>query len=163
MAGIEVENVASIVQSIFATMMDLSVEMAERYSPPQGDRLTASVFLEGSWNGAVSIECSRQQACDLAGRFLCGDAPSEVDDDVRDVMGELANIIGGNFKSTLGADVRLSVPSVIDGSDYEVRVCGTGKCEQLGFRYAGGDFSVLVRANDVRTHRSQAASPNNLN
>jgi len=150
------ENVASIVQSIFTTMLELRVQKSERSTARHGARVTASVFLEGSWNGAVAIECTRKQACDFAGKFLCSDPPLEVDDDVRDVMGELANIIGGNFKSTLGPDVFLSVPSVIDGSDYEVRICGADKRNEVGFEYEGGDFIVTVReSNDVRIPRLQ--------
>jgi len=152
------ENVAEIVQSIFSTMMDLPVRIIEEHAHSQGQRLTASVYLEGSWNGAVSIECTRQQACDFAGRFLSCDPPPAVDDDVRDVMGELANIVGGNFKSTLGPDVRLSVPSVIDGGDYEVRVCGAAASNKIGFRYDGGDFFVAVLKNhEMRAPRSAPA------
>lgn len=144
------ESVASIVQSVFTTMLELPVQTSEKNASRQGARVTASVFLEGTWNGAVSIECTRQQACDFAGKFLCSDPPSEVNDDVRDVMGELANIIGGNFKSTLGPNVFLSVPSVIDGSDYEVRVCCSGRRNEVGFEYEGGEFIVTVRESDDR-------------
>ncbi len=47
------------------------------------------------------FECDRQLACQFAGRFLSVDAPESVNDDVRDVLGELANMIGGNMKSAL--------------------------------------------------------------
>ena len=33
--------------------------------------------------------------------------PDTVDDDMRDVLGELANMIGGNMKCVLGAGIRL--------------------------------------------------------
>jgi len=158
-AEIEIADVASIVQDIFSTMMDLSVCKVEGPITPPGDRLTSSVYLEGSWKGAVSVECSRQQACDFAGRFLASDPPPAVDDDVRDVMGEIVNMIGGNFKASLGSDVRLSVPSVIDGSDYEIRICGSATCNKVAFRYEGGDFLVTVLTNHgVRPARSGAAS-----
>ena len=44
------------------------------------------------------FECTRDQACQLAGRFLAMDPPEAVDDDVRDMLGELANMIGGNYE-----------------------------------------------------------------
>ncbi len=53
------------------------------------------------WNGAVLLECDRRQACRFAGRFLSMDPPETVDDVVRDVLGELANMIGGNLKCIL--------------------------------------------------------------
>jgi chemotaxis protein CheX len=50
--------------------------------------------------------------------------PESVDDDVRDVMGELANMVAGNLKCTFAPGIRLSIPTVTDGSDYNVRICG---------------------------------------
>ena len=140
-------NVGSIVQTIFSTMLDLPVEVVEEHQPALGDRVTSSVYLEGNWNGAVAMQCSREQACQFAAQFLCIDAPAEVNDDVRDVMGEIANMIGGNFKATMGADVRLSLPSVIDGSDYEIRVCGSATREEVWFSCEGGEFCVSVLTN----------------
>jgi chemotaxis protein CheX len=138
------ETVMQIVESIFVTMMDLNVCAAEAPCFPLGEHLTSSVYLEGEWNGAVSLECNRQQACHFAGKFLSMDPPDAVDDDVRDVLGELANMIGGNLKSIMATDVRLSMPSVIDGANYELRVCGSGIHERMGFQFEGGDFCVTV-------------------
>ena len=90
-----------------------------------GDRITSSVYLEGEWNGAISFECNRKHACQIARQFLASEPPEDVDADVRDVIGELANMIGGNIKSAIATDVRLSLPSVIDGSNYELHVCGS--------------------------------------
>ncbi len=143
---LNVETVAEIVQSIFSTMMDLPVSVISSPRVPSSDKLTSSVYLEGTWNGAVTVECTRKQACQFAGKILAIDPPDEVDNDVRDVIGELANMIGGNMKSAMGTDVRLSLPSVIDGSDYEVRVCGSQVREDIAFRYDGGDFWVSVLA-----------------
>lgn len=147
-AELTVDTIAEIVQSIFSTMMDLQVSINNktRQKGPSADRLTSSVYLEGTWNGAVSVECSRKQACQFAGLILASDPPEEVDNDVRDVIGELANMIGGNMKSAMGTDVRLSLPSVIDGSNYEIRVVGSQSRDDIGFSYEGGDFWVSVLA-----------------
>ena len=148
---VSVEIVAQIVESIFVTMMDLEVSASETPSLPVGDRLTSSVYLEGDWNGAVSLECNREQACQFAGRLLSMDPPATVDDDVRDALGELANMIGGNLKSSMGANARLSMPSVIVGNDYELRICGSETQSRLAFQLNGGNFWVTVSAKDGET------------
>jgi chemotaxis protein CheX len=151
--GIEI-NVGSIVQTIFSTMLDFPVEVVEKPEVASGERLTSSVYLEGTWNGAVSMQCSRVQACQFAAQFLAIDPPAEVDDDVRDVMGEIANMIGGNFKASMGADVRLSLPSVIDGSDYGIHVCGSATRDEVWFSSDSGYFCVSVLSNQgTRTSR----------
>ena len=141
---VSVEMVAEIVKSVFLTMMDLEVVQSEVPSTPTGERLTSFVQLTGEWNGAVMFECTRHQACQFAGRILGMDAPEAVDDDVRDMLGELANMIGGNMKCGMTAGVRLSMPTVLDGSDYDLRVCGSQVQERLSFDCAEGAFWVTV-------------------
>jgi hypothetical protein len=62
------------------------------------------------------------------------------------VLGELANMIGGNLKCVLTRGIRLSMPSVVDGSDYSLRVCGAEIRERLAFGCAEGPFWVTVLA-----------------
>jgi chemotaxis protein CheX len=137
-------ELAQIVESVFATM--LSLEVSECGTPwfPNGERLTAAVHLAGDWSGAVLLECDRSQACRFAGRFLSSDPPGTVDDVVRDVLGELANMIGGNLKCVLMRGIRLSMPSVVDGSDYSLRVCGAEVRERIAFLCAEGLFWITV-------------------
>jgi len=146
--NVSIEKVRSdlieIVRSVFGTMM--SLEVVESGVPwfPSGDRLTATVYLTGEWNGAVLLECDRAAACRFAGRFLAMDPPETVDDVVRDVIGELANMIGGNLKSVLSAGIRLSMPSVVDGGNYHLRICGAPVRERLCFDSDDGLFWVTV-------------------
>jgi chemotaxis protein CheX len=136
--------VAQIVESVFESM--LSLEAVESAAPwfPGADRLTAVVHLTGDWSGAVLLECDRRQACRFAGRFLSLDTPHTVDDVVRDVLGELANMIGGNMKCVLTRGILLSMPSVVDGNDYSLRVCGAEVRQRLAFQCAEGPFWVTV-------------------
>lgn len=147
--GVCLNTVAQVVESIFTTMMEIDVCATDAPWRPNRDRLTSSVYLEGEWNGAVSLVCDRHQAREFAGKFLSMEPPEAIDNDVRDVLGELANMIGGNIKSMMEKNVRLSLPSVIDGSNYELRVCGSHIEEAVGFRFYGGDFWVLVCAQDI--------------
>lgn len=139
-------DLTQIVESVFSAMFGLE---ASGFGPlwfAGGDRLTAAVHLAGAWNGAVLIECERAQACRFAGRFLSIDTPASMDDVVRDVLGEIANMIGGNLKSALTKGITISMPSVVDGSDYSMRVCGAEVRAQIGFQSDEGPFWVTVLA-----------------
>ena len=146
--------VTEIVQSIFSTMIGLDVSVSDTPWSSKGDRLTSTVYLEGDWNGAVSFECSGEHACQIAGHFMAAEPPAAVDDDVRDVLGELANMIGGNVKSVIATDVRLSLPSVIDGSNYELHVCGSDTSEKMAFQFPGGVFWVSVLKKGCQNKRT---------
>ena len=144
-------ELAQIVESVFATMTNLEVSRCEAPWFLSEDRLTSAVHLSGDWNGAALFECNRRQACNLAGRFLSMDPPDTVDDVVRDVLGELANMIGGNMKCVIprGA-ISLSMPSVVDGSNYSLRVCGAALQVRMAFQSDEGVFWVTVVATEPR-------------
>lgn len=143
-AEVSVDILTQIVQSVFETMMSLDASPCDAPWSRAGDRMTSLVYLTGDWNGAVMLECTPQQACQFAGRILCMDPPETADDDVRDVLGELANMVGGNMKSGMSTGVRLSMPSVMNGRDYDVRVCGSEVQERLAFQCEDGNFWVTV-------------------
>ena len=150
-SDVSVETVTQIVESIFTTMMDIPVSVSTAPWLPAGDRLTSSVHLEGDWSGVVALECNREQACRFAGQLLSMNPPSAVDDDVRDALGELANMIGGNLKSTLATQARLSMPSVIDGSSNEFPACSPDAHNKIAFSFPGGDFWITVLARNGPT------------
>lgn len=143
---VNAEMLTQIVGSVFITMMNLEVLPSEIMWSPSHDQLTSVVHLSGDWNGALLFECNRWEACRFAGRFLSMDPPDEVNDDVRDVLGELANMIGGNMKCAVTTGLSLSMPSVTDGSDYGLRVCGSEIHDRIGFECAEGPFWVTILA-----------------
>jgi hypothetical protein len=54
-------------------------------------------------------------------------------------------MIGGNLKSVLPHGVALSMPSVVAGSDYALRICGgNAESERLAFNSPAGSFWVTL-------------------
>ena len=146
LTNVNAEMLAQTVEAVFLNMMNLEVSPSGTAWAPSHDQLTSAVHLSGVWNGALLFECDRRQACQFAGRFLSMETPEAVTDDVRDVLGELANMLGGNMKSALATGLSLSMPSVTDGSDYGLRVCGSEVHDRLAFRCADGPFWVTLLA-----------------
>jgi chemotaxis protein CheX len=138
--------IEQIVESVFTNMLGLEVYRCDALWGPDADRVTATVRLLGDWNETLLLECSHWQACHFAGRLLSADAPDTVDDDVRDALGELANIIGGNMKIGMARGLKMSMPSVTDDTDYGLR---TRACEiesRLAFACVEGLFWVTLLA-----------------
>jgi chemotaxis protein CheX len=152
---IQLGELAQIVDYVFGTMVHLEVRESKQPWIPTADQLTASIHLLGEWRGALALECNRKEACAFAGRFLSIDPPQQVDDVVRDVIGELANMIGGNLKCVLAGGLKLSMPSVVDGADHTLRVCRAGVRERLVFECVEGLFSVAV----LREERNSVRFP----
>lgn len=139
-------ELTQVVESVFAAMMQLGADPCTTPWFPGANRLTAAVRLTGEWNGAVLIECDQRQACAFAGRFLSIDCPKSADDLVRDVLGELANMIGGNLKCVLTHGMQLSMPLVLDEDGASVRIAADASRRRLAFQCAEGTFWVTILA-----------------
>jgi chemotaxis protein CheX len=142
---VSAEMMSQIVETVFITMMNLEVAPYEIPWSPSHDQLTSVIHLSGDRHGTLLFECNRWEACRFTGRFLSMDPPETVTDDVRDVLGELANMIGGNIKSAVAAGLRLSMPAVADGSNYGMRIWGS-EFHRLGFECEEGPFWVTLMA-----------------
>ena len=85
--------------------------------------MTAMVGMAGTFSGLVSIHTPQSMAMQITSSML-GMEVTEVNDDVSDALGEIANMIAGSFKLHLTrsgtADIRISTPSVVAGSEYVV-------------------------------------------
>lgn len=112
-------------RSVYSTMLGmelmhlpLEVDPMEHFQ----DCVSAMVGLAGTYNGLISIHQPVSLGLKVAEAMLDMDIP-EVDQDVMDALGEIANMVAGNIKQHLskgGLDVRLSTPSVATGSDYVI-------------------------------------------
>jgi CheY-specific phosphatase CheX len=138
-----------VVQEVFQTMLQYDIrESAEDYST-RTNIVTSAIFFAGDWKGSVVVECSEEQARLFTGRLIGIDTPARMDDDTRDAMGEVVNMIGGNLKSVFPPGVSLSMPSVLEGPDYAYRICGSNRTERFAFRGEAGPLWVtLVQVNE---------------
>jgi CheY-specific phosphatase CheX len=137
-------NAVQVVDMVFRTMLGLKVEPYPMHWVRPPDMVTAAVYFAGSWRGAVLLECTHAQARHFAQLLMSIGPPETVDEDVRDALGELANMLAGNLKSVLPGGVVLSMPSVIEGSDYSLQICGNRSVERVPFWSSEGIFGVTL-------------------
>ena len=90
-------------QEVFQTMLACGCEFGEPQSGPIGrtsDQVTAIISLTGHIVGSISISFTTKTATNILDRIL-GIETDEVDDFVRDAIGEVANTIAGKGKRDL--------------------------------------------------------------
>lgn len=143
-----VRRLVADVENIFVSMVGVE-EL--KYLPVQIEAtthfqksLTSMVGLAGSYNGLVSVHLPWQMAISFASLML-GMEIAEIDDDVNDAMGEIANMVAGSFKMHLskgGTDVHLSTPSVVNGSDY--MISQGSHMENITLKFAAGEEWFMV-------------------
>ncbi|OJF09417.1 chemotaxis protein CheX [Couchioplanes caeruleus] len=79
----------------------------------QTTEVHSTVSITGSWHGHLVYACSLQAARKSAAAFLAMEMDEVGQEDISDVLGELANIVGGNVKAMLPAGCFLSLPTVV--------------------------------------------------
>lgn len=113
-------------REVFDTMIFIGVEPdtpLHGLATETAAHVVASVPFAGESSGLVAFHTAIETAKQLAGSML-GMAPAEVDGEMTDAMGEIANMIAGGFRLALkssGIDLAISVPTVITGSDFRTR------------------------------------------
>jgi chemotaxis protein CheX len=108
-------DLAEMVEQVWVSYLD-----PEGISPlvPTGDdhqpsEVHSSVSISGSWTGHVVYASSTVAARKAAAAFLAMEPGEVSQEDLSDVLGELANIVGGNVKAMLPAGCFLSLPQVV--------------------------------------------------
>src|SRR5271163_2378326 len=106
---------------VFELMAGVRLELLPSPGEPRGEQ-TAMVGMAGALCGMTTVRCTRTTAGKLAALMLGGDAATDPAM-ARDALGELCNMIAGNFKakvSNLADHCMLSVPTVITGDNYSM-------------------------------------------
>src|SRR3712207_5397644 len=106
-----IEDLTEMVEQVWASYLD--PEGVDPLIPAAAGENAAevhsSVSITGSWQGVVVYGSSHAAARHAAAAFLAMDPDEVSQEDISDVLGELANIVGGNVKSMLPPGCFLSL------------------------------------------------------
>jgi len=134
------------VQEVFEIMLGCRVQPMETPEPRPNGEFTAMVGLAGAICGVLTFSCGGKTAVQIA-KCMLGPEIASSEDQVSDALGEICNMIGGNFKNKLaGLDGRcmLSVPTVINGGEYSLRSLADGTPLEVVMQFEGGPIVVCL-------------------
>ncbi len=118
------KEIAEATKEIFSTMVMLEVENLVPVlttSEVIDSNITSMLGLGGEIRGMLSIHCPEGLAKDITSSFL-GMEVQELDEDVKDAIGEIANMVAGNLKecfTTNKINIELAIPTTIVGKSYK--------------------------------------------
>ncbi|TWT47418.1 chemotaxis protein CheX [Botrimarina hoheduenensis] len=123
----KVEHINPFLRAVTNTFSTMLATNAKRGELSVGDPkirqfpVSGVIGLSGGASGMVVINLSKEVAVRAASAMLM-EEKTEIDDEVLDAVGELANVIAGQAKTEL-AEYNLSVglPNVITGEGHEIR------------------------------------------
>ncbi len=143
------EKIIEIVNEIYSTMIFMDVEYMDdsRVYQTLSTGISSIVGLGGDVRGVVSVHMETGAALKTTENLL-GIALEEIDDDVKDAIGELVNMIAGGVKiffSDNGIDAKLAIPSTIAGKGYRTGGITGATSVKVPFSIEGGSFMVELR------------------
>ncbi|MCZ6515716.1 MAG: chemotaxis protein CheX [Acidobacteria bacterium] len=138
----------SATREVFEIMLRTPLEPVKTKSNSeegtQEPALTAMIGLAGQISGVLTVRCTLRAAAGIAEKML-GTKVAENDQSSADAVGEVCNMIAGNFKSKisgLAESCMLSVPTVISGSNYQLHRLENLEYVEVSLEF--DDFSLDV-------------------
>jgi chemotaxis protein CheX len=134
------------VEEVFQLMLGLECRRDSGADEREQESVTAVVGFGGLLSGACVLSFGRSVAIEIASH-MTGMQFDEVDDTVKDGIGEICNMLAGAWKGKLpelAAHCGLSVPAVITGRDYRLHVQSPEFQLHHRYRFADSRFSVTI-------------------
>lgn len=139
-------NLDSSVEEVFRMMLGLDCRRESGPQVREAESVTAVVGFGGVLSGACVLSCGGAAAIKIAAH-MTGMEFGEIDDTVKDGIGEICNMLAGSWKSKvpeLAAHCGLSVPAVITGRDYHLHVQAPEFQLHHVYGFADVNFAVTI-------------------
>jgi len=125
-------------REVFELMLGCQLTVPETAQEVNRD-VTSMVGLAGQLCGVLRVCCDNKAAALMTSRML--NVPlDKVGSDVADALGEICNMVAGNFKNKitgLGDGCMLSPPTVVTGSDYDLHSLAVSPALEVRLLFEG--------------------------
>lgn len=135
--------------SVIKTMAFLEPVAGKPYvkngSSATGD-ISGVVGITGETEGSLSITFTKGCILHIIGNML-GEEQKEINDVVKDAVGELTNMISGDSRRRLaemGHNFQGAIPSIVSGEGHEIKHITRGPILTIPFATPAGSFAVEV-------------------
>jgi chemotaxis protein CheX len=139
------EDVEQVTKTVWMALVEEElVPASEEQSTLSGRFLTGCVQITGEWEGAIVVSCSYNLAMSTTAFMFDMGVDEVTREELQDAVGELANMVGGSLKGLVPGPSRLSLPTVVDGSDYSTKIPGAKQEVQAALVSSGEPLIVTV-------------------
>ena len=104
------------------------------------------IGLTGSARGSLALSFSEQSILKIVNNML-GEKFIEINDDIKDAVGEITNMISGDARKRLEADgftITAAIPTVVSGKNHAIKHILGGASIVIPFEITEGSFVVDV-------------------
>jgi len=139
-------TLSALAADIWSSMLSIDLQPGDgEVVELSGTRtLTGCVQITGGWAGAVTIRCATATAQRFAAVMFGCEPDGLSDEEVRDALGELTNMLAGSVKGMVPEECQLGIPAVADGLDYMLFVPKGKVLTKSDLNYGSDAVEVLV-------------------
>ncbi len=145
-------NLDAAVEEVFALVLGCTCSRIAAVESSEQRSLMAVVGFGGVLSGACVLRCGAHAAMTMAG-LMMREVFSDLDTTVQDAMGEICNMLAGGCKGRipeLASECSLSIPAVITGMDYQIRVHTSQFQIRRFYRFDDVRLEVLIGCEGLR-------------
>lgn len=146
------KKIVKTTEEIFSTMIFMEVSAdapLEQGKQALGCHVSAMIGLTGSFSAMLGIHCPETVGLAISGAML-GMEIEEVDADVKDALGEIANMVAGGLKEKFAAEnigLELAIPTAISGKSYTIASSARSHRVIIPFSIEQGQFFIEMKYN----------------
>ncbi len=141
------EYITAATLEVFAAMIFIEITPGVPLTDPDDaieSNLTSMIGLAGDLRGVLAVHCPEATAKGITGAMLGMDIDA-IDEDVKDAIGEIANMVAGGLKTALlseGMETELAIPTTAVGKS--IRTSGLAGAPRfiIPFSTPAGDFGI---------------------
>lgn len=146
------KKIVETTEEIFNTMIFMEISSLpplEQDKQAIGCHISAMIGLSGSFTAMLSIHCPEAVGLAISGAML-GMEFEEVDADVKDTMGEIANMLAGGLKERFASEelmLQLAIPTAITGKSFTIAPPKRSNRVIIPFNVEPGQFFIEIKYN----------------
>lgn len=146
------KKITETTEEIFNTMvfMEISADAPlDQGKQALGCHISAMIGLTGGFSAMLGIHCPEAVGLAIAGAML-GMEIEEIDADVKDALGEIANMVAGGLKEKFAIEnieLELAIPTAISGRSYTITSSTRSNRVIIPFRVEQGQFFIEIKYN----------------
>ncbi len=166
-----ISSTGDTVVELFDKMLSMELEFADTESLQLEDGASQVGVLNfaGQVTGSISIQVSDKFARIITAKLLgIKEEAIESNDQIKDVVGEISHIVGGNLKGAFcdsGLECEMSTPAITAGNDYKIQTFNMDRYERYAFQYEKHCIFVEVCVKieeDVKNETAQEQQANEI-
>ena len=146
------KKIVETTEEIFSTMIFMEVTAEEPFKRDKqalGCHVSAMIGLTGGFSAMLAIHCPEAVGLAISGAML-GMEIEEIDADVKDALGEIANMVAGGLKQRFADEdiaLELAIPTAISGKSYTIASPTRSNRVIIPFTIEQGQFFIEMKYN----------------